>query len=191
MNRIRLVTLTVLPFMFLVGCESMTQTDKGVLGGGAIGAGTGAIVGNALGHTGAGAAIGGVVGALSGGLIGNSIEKSEQRTEARIAAAQAQTQAQSQIGMADVIQMAQNHISDNVIISQIRTSGSVFHLSGQDVVLLKQNGVSDCVVQEMQATATRAPRRVYAASPVYQSVYVVEPAPPPVAVGFGYTRYCR
>src|SRR4051794_39751629 len=81
MNRIRVVAVAVLPLFYLSGCESMTQTDKGVLGGGAIGAGTGAIVGNALGHTGSGAAIGGVVGAVSGGLIGNSIEKTEQRNE--------------------------------------------------------------------------------------------------------------
>ena len=58
---------------FLTGCESMTHTEKGVLGGGAIGAGTGALIGSATGHAGAGAVIGAAVGGLSGGLIGNEM----------------------------------------------------------------------------------------------------------------------
>ena len=52
--------------------------------------------------------------------------------------------------------------------------------------------VSDVVVQEMLATASRYPRRVYSAVPVYpQPVYVVEPSPPAIGVGFGYTHYGR
>ena len=187
MFKIRLPLAAVLPLVAVCGCESMNNTDKGVLGGGALGAGTGAIVGHALGNTGAGAVIGAGVGAISGGLIGNSVDKSEQRTQDRIAA-------QSRIGMGDVIQMVQSHVSDSVIISQIRSSGTVFHLSAQDVLTLKQNGVSDMVVQEMLATANRPPRRVYSSNAVYtEPVYVVEPSPPPVAVGvgFGYTRYGR
>jgi uncharacterized protein YcfJ len=184
----RFVGTTVLPLVFLAGCESLSPTENGALGGGALGAGTGALVGHALGNTGAGALIGAGVGALSGGLIGNSVERSEQRTQAQIAADEARAQAQSQIGIADVIQMVHSHISDDVIINQIRASGTVFHLSAQDVVMLKQNGTSDAVVREMQATAYRQPRRVYSAVPAYSSsVYVVEPVPPPpVAVGFGY-----
>ena len=38
----------------------------------------------------------------------------------------------------------------------------------------------------------RYPRRVYTAAPVYsQPIYVVEPPPPVVGVGFGYTRFGR
>jgi hypothetical protein len=91
--------------------------------------------------------------------------------------------------MNDVIQMAQNHISDEVIIDQFRSRGVVFHLSAQDTIWLKQNGVSDRVVEAMLATANGYPRRVYSTAPVYaQPVYVVEPAPAPpvVGVGFGY-----
>lgn len=183
MINIRLVSVAVLPAaMILSGCQSMTPTDRGVLGGGAIGAGTGAIVGNALGNTGAGAAIGAVAGAVSGGLIGNEIEKSEQR---QIAVASAQ----HQMAVDDVIAMVHNHISDPVIIQHVRSSGTVFHLTAQDVLTLKQNGVSDVVVQEMMATANRVPRRAYA------PVYVVEPPPPPIALGvgfgFGGRRCCR
>jgi hypothetical protein len=41
----------------------------------------------------------------------------------------------------------------------------------------------------MQATAYRYPRRVYTQAPVYERVYVVEPAPPPpvgIGVGIGF-----
>src|SRR5262249_3027872 len=147
----------------------------------------GALIGNATGHTGAGAAIGAGAGALTGGLIGNGIEQSEKRQEARLAAAQAQT-----LGVTDVVQMAQSHVSDEVIISQIRSTGSVFRLSSNDTIWLKQQGVSDVVIQEMLATANRPARQVYAPAPVYVSrpVYVVEPAPPPpVSFGFGYSYH--
>ena len=84
--------------------------------------------------------------------------------------------------------MAQQHVSDDVIITQIRTTRSVFQLSANDTIWLKQQGVSDVVIQEMLATPSRYYRRVYSAAPAYPPpVYVVEPAPPvAVGVGFGY-----
>src|SRR5205085_7440554 len=87
--RMSLRPLSLLPaFALLAGCESMTHTDKGVVGGGLIGGATGALVGSATGHTGAGAAIGAAVGGLTGGLIGNEMEESEAKTKAAVAAAQ-------------------------------------------------------------------------------------------------------
>jgi hypothetical protein len=171
----------VLPVVSVCGCSSLSHTENGTLAGGAIGAGTGAIVGHALGSTAGGALVGAGVGALSGGLIGHAADESEKKA---VAAAQA---ARPPLGMTDVIQMAQAHVSDDLIISDIRSTGSVFHLSGQDTIWLKQNGVSDRVVQEMMLTANRYPRRVYTAAPVYgEPVYVMEPAPPPVSVGVGF-----
>jgi hypothetical protein len=164
----------------------MSNTEAGAGVGGLLGAGTGALIGHATGHTGAGALIGAGVGAVSGGLIGHAVDKSEEK-----AAALAAANARGPLGLTDVAGLAQAHVSDEVIIAQIRSTGSVFRLSTNDIVWLKQSGVSDAVVQEMQATATRYPQRVYTATPVYtQPVYVVEPEPPPVAigVGFGYGR---
>jgi hypothetical protein len=90
------------------------------------------------------------------------------------------------LSLVDIAQMAQQHISDAVIIGQIRSTGSVYRLSPPDIQWLKENGVSDAVIMEMQATANRYPRRVYSATPVYtQPVYVVEPPPPPPPVGVG------
>ncbi|CAN5571928.1 hypothetical protein BH10PLA2_BH10PLA2_07820 [soil metagenome] len=170
--------LLLWPGLMLTGCSSMSNTDAGILGGGAIGAGTGAIVGHALGNTGAGALVGAGVGALTGGLIGNSEDKAEARAEARaIAAVNARA-----LGITDVAQMSRSGVSESVIISQIRTSPAAFNLSGTDVIWLKEQGVSDNVVREMQCTATRYPGHVY------RPVYVVEPPPVAVGVGFGYGR---
>jgi hypothetical protein len=182
MKRKGLVSAAVLPVLLACGCSSLTHTENGALAGGAIGAGTGALVGSTTGHTGGGALLGGAIGALSGGLIGSAVDKSERRADAQLAAAQAR----SPLGLTEVAQMAQQHISDEVIIGQIRTTGAVYHLSPSDIYWLKQNGVNDRVIQEMQATAARAPRRVYTATPVYPAPVYVVPPPPPVRVGVGF-----
>jgi len=61
------------------GCsgQPLSTREKGLLGGGVLGAGTGAIIGAAVGHPGAGAAIGGGLGALTGGVIGNELQNRE------------------------------------------------------------------------------------------------------------------
>lgn len=188
MNQKWLGSGLMVSLLLTCGCSTMSNTEKGVGAGGLIGAGTGAIIGNATGHTGAGALIGAGVGALSGGLIGHAVDESEKKTEAKIAAATAAPQ--GPLGITDVVYLAQQHVTDEVIITQIRSTHSVFQLSAGDTVWLKQQGVSDAVVQEMLATANRYPRRIYSATPVYtQPVYVVDPPPPVVGVGFGYTHY--
>lgn len=179
--------LLLLPAVWIsTGCSSMSSTDKGVLGGGAIGAGTGAIIGSATGHAGAGAAIGAAVGGLSGGLIGNEMDENKKKTDAQIAAAQAQqVPARGPLQLADVAQMAQQGISDAVIISQIRATRSIYNLAPSDITYLKSNNVSDAVVMEMQATASRV---VPVEGRVYRrpDVVYVQPAPPPIGVGVIY-----
>src|SRR5216684_2643718 len=125
MKTLRLLGVAVLPVLLACGCSSMSNTDRGVLGGGAIGAGTGALIGNATGHAGTGALIGAGVGAVTGGLIGNSADRQEKKAQEAAAAAQAQRQ----IPLPDVVQMAQQHISDPVIINQIRSTNSSYVLS--------------------------------------------------------------
>jgi hypothetical protein len=182
MLQTRHVGAVLLPALLVCGCESLNNTEKGAGIGGLIGAGTGALIGKATGHTGAGALIGAGTGALAGGLIGNAEDKSEKKAEAAQVAA-VQAQAARQMGIADVIHLAQNHVSDDVIISQIRTTGSRFQLTSNDTILLKQQGVSDAVVEEMLRSANRV-MPVYPARPV-----VVVEEPPRVYGGVVYTRY--
>jgi len=79
----RLVSLISLAVL-LGGCAApLTTREKGVLTGGALGAGAGAIIGNQMGHQGKGALIGGAIGALGGGLVGDQLQGQEQRQTAQ------------------------------------------------------------------------------------------------------------
>jgi outer membrane lipoprotein SlyB len=163
------------------GCDTMSNTDKGLLGGGALGAGAGALIGSLTGHAGAGALIGGAAGAVAGGVTGAAVDH-EERREAR-AAAIAQAQQRPPLTVMDVVKMAQQHISDDIIINDIRQTGSVYNLTADDIIWLKGQGVSDVVVNEMLA---RRPGVVYVPA---RPVYVAEPAPVAVGVGFWGPRY--
>jgi hypothetical protein len=148
----------------------------------------GAAAGNALagkGNRGAGTLVGAGVGALAGGLIGNS-EDQKERSRERLAAAQAA--ANPPVMIPDIVRMTQSNVSDDNIIAQIRNSGSVYHLSPDDVTALHNQGVSDRVLRYMQDTAMRpvVVRQVY----VEPAPVIVEPQPT-IGVGFGYTRVYR
>jgi hypothetical protein len=170
------------------GCA--TNTGRGALAGGGIGAGLGALAGSAVGKPGAGAAIGAGVGALTGGAIGNSMDEQEKRHQQELIQASASRPAP--LSIQDVVNMSKGGVSDQVIVTQMRSSGSVFQLSADDVVRLRQEGVSDPVVNAMMETprqpvVVRQPRAVYVREPVY----VYEPYPPPVHIGFGFGGYHR
>src|SRR5262245_57178111 len=169
--------LAVLSAVILAaGCDSLNHTDKGLLGGGLIGGATGAAIGSATGNTGAGAAIGAGVGAITGGLIGNEMDQSDAKTKAQIAQVSATVPANGPLALQQIAQMAQSGMSDAVIIGQIRATRSVYVLTPEDLAWLKSQQVSDPVVLEMQATATRVPQpRVYARPPYGPEVVYVEP----------------
>jgi hypothetical protein len=182
------LAVVLLPLL-AAGC---THTEKGALVGGGLGAVAGTAVGCATGNPLAGAAIGTGIGGVGGAVVGNQIDQSEARTDAKIAAATAAPPppVQGPLAPHEIVHMAQQHIADDIIIQQIRSTGSVYALTSQDIIGLRQQGVSEGVIREMQLTSCRGPRRVYSAAPVYaptvvQPVYVYEPPPPPVSVGFG------
>jgi hypothetical protein len=53
------------------------------------------------------------------------------------------------LGVADVKMLAKSGISDEVIISQIRNSRTVYRLSAADIMDLKDSGVSEKVIDFM------------------------------------------
>jgi hypothetical protein len=53
------------------------------------------------------------------------------------------------IGLADVKALAKAGLSDEVIISQIRNSRTVYRLSAAEIIDLKQSGVSEKVIDYM------------------------------------------
>jgi hypothetical protein len=181
--------------LLLVGCETPegypNRTANGALLGGALGMATGAIIGNQSHSSAEGALIGGAIGAITGGLIGNSMDM-EQR--ARLQAQAPQTYQRVEQGqplaVADVKAMSKAGVSDDVIISQIRNSRTVYRLSAADIIDLHDAGVSQKVIEFMINTPSTIGG---AAAPPAQTAVVVAQAPPPppvetvvVAPGPGY-----
>ena len=68
----KIVAVAALGF-WVMGCASASPTQKGALGGSAIGAGLGAIIGHQSGHTAEGALIGAAAGGLGGALVGDAM----------------------------------------------------------------------------------------------------------------------
>jgi hypothetical protein len=176
------------------GCSTMSDTAKGAGIGGAIGTGAGLAVGAATGNPRTGAVVGGLLGAGTGAAIGNASdnEKADRREfQQAVATAQAQ-RAAGRMGMIDVVQMTQQGQSEGVIINQIRVTHSTFQLSANDLNYLKQCGVSNNVIMEMQ-NAQPGPT-VATAQPVYVRpgpAMVYQPAPVYVYGGYGRPYYRR
>jgi hypothetical protein len=176
------------------------DTAVGAVTGGGLGAITGAIVGGKKNREG-GALIGAGVGALTGGLIGKSVDNAdEQRTAIGVAATQrANAQAAATaVTNFDLVEMTRAGVSDELIISTIRSRGGRFDLSPNQLIALKQNGVSGRVVmaaQTMSSGGYATPTPVVSGAPVYVEpapvfvtpapVVYVRPVPPPVSVYFG------
>jgi hypothetical protein len=180
----KLLMLALLGVAGTNGCASMNHTERDALAGGGIGAAAGAVLDRH--HPERGAAIGGVVGAATGAAVGSSEDAAERRAKA-IAAADAQP-VRGALTLEQVADLARRGIGDDVIRGQIRTSGTRYNLSPEQITWLHDNGVSDGVIAEMQQTAYRRPRAAYVER-VYEPVYVAPPPPRPVVgIGFGYVR---
>lgn len=168
----------------LTGCVSPDgspdRTGTGALAGGAIGATSGALIGSRSGRTGEGALIGGAIGLITGGLIGKSMD---QEARARLRAEAPQTYARVDQGqplaVADVKAMVKAKISDDVIMSQIRSTHTIYRLSAPDIIDLHEAGVSQKLTEFMINTPTLNAGTA-APAPQAQTVYVSEPPPPPL-----------
>lgn len=169
------------------GCSTMSHTDKGLLTGGALGGIGGALIGSAVGRPGTGAALGAGLGAVAGGITGSSVDRAEaraDRAEARAAAATAANQ-RPPLALHEIVSMAQNNVSDSIIINEIRQTGSTYRLTPDDIIWLKRQGVGNVVIEEMQRGY---PAHVTRPVTYVRPVYVVE-EPPPVRVGVGVGWY--
>jgi uncharacterized protein YcfJ len=170
---------------------SQNNTGTGALVGGGIGAASGAIIGGR--NAGAGALIGGAIGALTGGLIGNSMDQQQQeRLREQAPQTYVRVQQNQPLAVADVKALVQAKVSDDVIISQIRNSHTVYHLSTPDIVDLQNSGVSEKLLDFMVntpstigETADTSETVVSEAPPVPPEDIVVGVAPGPDYVWVG------
>jgi len=158
------------------GCQ--TATGTGAAAGGAIGAGIGALAGRSPGA----ALVGGALGAGVGALGGAAVERADDNRARAQHAANVRATTASAPSLPDIVHMAQSNVSDDIIIDKVRASNVVYNLSPDQLVMLKQQGVSDRVVRAMQ-TGTPRPVVQHVPQPttvVYERVPVyMMPAPPP------------
>ena len=196
------------------GCAHMNQAQTGAAIGGALGTAAGLGVGAATGNPRTGALIGGLAGAGIGGLLGNEADKEERREQLALQqAASTAVSAPQKLGLTDIVHLTQQGHDEQVIINQIRATGSTFQLTTSDLDWLKANGVSPRVIAEMQSRPPVLPSSglrssssttiiyespwspwwvpppVVAAPVIVRPVYVPPPRPPIVFVG-GFYR-CR
>ena len=189
------------------GCSTMDNTTKGAGIGGALGAGAGTLIGAATGNPKTGAVVGGLLGAGTGAAVGNGMDREDkERREERqtaVAVAQASAQAsQQRLGVIEVVNMVRAGHDEQVIINQVRSSGSTFQLSPGDLDFLKDNNVPPRVIIEMQnarpapVAYDRRPRTVVVREQptvVYQEpppvVFVGPPPHPPVIYAGGYYHH--
>ena len=127
-------------------------TASGALAGGA----TGAIVGSLARGRGPAPLIGAAVGAVVGGLIGHGMDQAQ--------AAQLQAQApqtlqrveQSQpLTITDIKALVRAGVSDDLVISQIRNSRTIYHLNTMNIIDLKSAGVSEKIIDYMINTPSQ------------------------------------
>jgi hypothetical protein len=163
------ITTVTLTSLILVGCENLpgTKGQQGAVVGGAAGAATGAAVGGEK-HRGAGAVIGGVLGAAGGYVLGANSDKimGNNRDDADAAARRAQTTPASAdqarnarsadinsdgyVTLDEVTAMRDAGLSDEQMLRRLEATGQVFDLTDEGKRYLRERGVSENVIREMQ-----------------------------------------
>ncbi len=122
----------------IAGCQTnKTRVAEGAGVGGLIGATAGGIIGHQSGHGVEGAVIGGVLGAAGGAAVGSQIEKP-------------QAAASTQLSMAQIVALTKEGVSSDEIINKIKTTNSKYSLTAEDISYLKNQGVSQRVIEAMQ-----------------------------------------
>ncbi len=133
--------------MMMASCENKAET------GALVGAGAGVAAGALISPTPAGILIGGAVGAVGGALIGAALDSSDRDTlRHESPRTMDKIDRGEQLSMQDIKKMSQAGITDDKIIGAIHSTGSVYHLSTSDVQELRNNGVSQRVVDHMLQT---------------------------------------
>lgn len=125
----------------LTGCESVgPKTKTGAVAGTLIGATAGGIIGHQSGRGLEGAGIGAVIGGLSGALIGSEMDKRALQTNP------------NHIPITQIVEMTEKALPDDAIIAEIERTKSVYKLTSEIISYLKENKVSDKVIDYMLST---------------------------------------
>ena len=85
-------------------------------------------------------------------------------------------------GVADVVKLSRAQVSEDVILTYIQNSGTIYNLGPQDLVYLRDQGVSDRVINTMQDQRKKATEVAAQTAP---------PAYPDTAAGFAPPVYTQ
>ena len=146
----------------VAGCAGLMTAGCGTPGshqeaastaGAAVGAGVGLVAGAAMHRPVEGMAAGALIGGGSGAIAGQSADRKEvaDTTAQRAQAEQARIAANPPVGKADVITMTKANVSEDVIVAKVNSASYVTPLTTQDIVDMKNAGVSDKVTNAMLA----------------------------------------
>lgn len=132
--------------LFGTGCENRkTRAAEGAVVGSVLGAAAGGIIGHQSGSGAEGAGIGAAVGAISGAIIGSQIERPQSQTTS-----EAQPANPNQLTQQEIVNLTKQGVHEDVIIDKIHLTNSKFNLTALDIDYLKQQGVSQKVINAMQ-----------------------------------------
>jgi hypothetical protein len=165
----QLTAIATAAFIF-TGCENLpgTKGQQGAVIGGATGAATGAVIGGEE-HRALGAVLGGVLGAAGGYVVGANSDKilNRDNNDAESAARRAQTtpatadQARSAttadvnsdgfVTLDEVAAMKDAGLSDEQMLQRLEATKQVFDLTEQGKKFLRDRGVSEYVITQMQS----------------------------------------
>jgi hypothetical protein len=136
--------------LFAAGCRSPYYADRGAAAGGLTGAAIGAAIGEHNDNPLAGAIIGGAAGTLAGAAVGDAIDADIARNDA-IIQQQLGRRLAGAVTSQDVVQMTHAGLGDDVIVTHIRANGVAQPPNVQELITLKNSGVSDAVINALQS----------------------------------------
>jgi hypothetical protein len=166
--------------VLLAGCASPMGPNQagGTMVGGTTGALLGGIIGHASHNTAGGALIGGAIGALTGALVGKDIDET---TRMHVTQGQPLT-------IEDIKALTKAGVGDDLIISQINSTRTVYKLNTAQIIDLKNSGVNQKVIDYMINTQSMAAQTqepaVYSGGYYYVAPYPYYYYPYPFVYGY-------
>ena len=172
-----------------IGCTYDNYAQRGAMIGGVTGSALGAAIGDASDAPLAGAAVGALAGTLTGAAIGDGVDQDLALQQSyRMAEQQRLARA---VPPAQLIQMSQSGLSDDVIVTQVQSQGVSFSPTANDLISLKAQGVSDAVLNAVQSQSRQpmpVPQRPN--RPVVVEEHYYHPWPRPSFRRYAPAHYC-
>ncbi len=150
MSRTSQFSLWLLGTFLFCGCQGFGPNARIGTGiGGTTGALAGAAIGSHNGNSLEGALLGGALGSLAGATIGDANDELDYRNRLARQNAKTRTQ-QAAVTALQLVEMTSSGLNEDLIINQMQANGCAAPLSTNELIALKQRGVSDRVISTFQ-----------------------------------------